>query len=222
MKAMILAAGRGERLRPQTDTTPKPLLSAGGRPLIDYHIEALAAADITEIVINLAWLGKKISDYLGNGSQFGVSISYSDEGERRLDTGGGIMHALPMLGSDPFVVVNGDIWCDLDYRTLPAAPTTLAHLVMVDNPPQHPHGDFVLTDGHLSDSSDRRLTYSGIGVYRPELFDDCHEGVFPLAPVLRAHFTRRQISAQHFQGQWTDAGTPQRLQTLDETLTQTR
>jgi len=221
VKAMILAAGRGERMRPLTDHTPKPLLRAGGHCLIEYHILALARAGICELVINHAHLGGQIEATLGDGGRYGVSIAYSVEGEgRALETGGGIFHALPLLGEAPFLVVNGDVYCDYPYANLPSAPEGLAHLVLVDNPPHNPEGDFVLHGERVSADGAGRLTFSGIGLYRPELFDGCEDGAFPLAPLLREAMARGQVGGEHYRGLWMDIGTPQRLEQLDSLLRQ--
>jgi len=218
LKAMILAAGRGERMRPLTDLTPKPLLEAGGKPLIVWHIERLAQAGITELVINHAHLGVQIESTLGDGSRFGARIRYSDEGTA-LETAGGIAFALQLLGSKPFAVVNGDIWCDFDFARLPALAANMqqvhAHLVLVDNPPQHPDGDFGLHDGRVTDGAPK-LTFSGIGIYRPELFMHITRGSkAPLAPLLREQIAAGKVSGEHHQGLWFDVGTPQRLAELD-------
>jgi MurNAc alpha-1-phosphate uridylyltransferase len=219
MKALILCAGRGERMRPLTDDTPKPLLRAGDRALIEYHLDALALAGVRDIVINLSHLGEQIRAELGDGKVYGVRIVYSDEGPRALETGGGIFNALPLLGSAPFLVVNGDIWTDYPYSELPQQPAGLAHLVMVSNPTHHPQGDFVLEHGKLYDKpEDTRLTFSGIGVYQPALFADCKPGAFPLAPLLRRAMTNDQISGEHYRGEWLDIGTPARLAELDRML----
>ena len=219
MKALILSAGRGERMRPLTDDTPKPLLRAGDRALIEYHLDALALAGIRDIVINLSYLGEQIRAALGDGTRYGVRIAYSDEGPRALETGGGIFNALPLLGSEAFLVVNGDIWTDYRYDELPAPPAGLAHLVMVSNPTHHPHGDFVLEHGNLYDKpEDTRLTFSGIGVYQPTLFADCTPGAFPLAPLLRRAMANDKISGEHYRGEWLDIGTPARLAELDRML----
>lgn len=217
MKAMILAAGRGERMRPLTLTTPKPLLRAGGRCLIEYHLEALVRADVREVVINHAWLGQQIVDFLGNGQRYGVRIQYSDEGDSPLETAGGIVQALPLLGKDPFILVNADIWTDYDFSRLPARLSGKAHLVLVDNPPHHPEGDFAL-DSHILRNTGERLTYSGVGVYSPALFAGLAPGVRPLAPLLRAAIEQAEISGEWYRGQWWDIGTPQRLQELDVCL----
>jgi MurNAc alpha-1-phosphate uridylyltransferase len=220
MKAMILAAGRGERMRPLTDQTPKPLLQVGGKALIEYHIESLAAAGIQEIVINHAWLGDQIESALGNGDRFGVSLSYSAEGNA-LETAGGIIRALPLLG-DVFIALNADIWTDYPLGELPDSPEGLAHLVMVDNPPHHPQGDFVLQNGHLNIDPGTRLTFSGIGVYRAELFAGLADGVRPLGPLLCEAMQAGKVSGEHYHGQWMDVGTPQRLDELDRQLSNER
>lgn len=214
---MILAAGRGKRMRPLTDHTPKPLLEVAGKPLIVHHIERLAAAGFRNMVVNHAHLGHLIEDALGDGSRWGVAISYSPEG-KALETGGGIFKALPLLGSGPFLVVNGDVWTDLDFARPRLAEGRLAHLVLVNNPPHNPTGDFALTDGQLSLEGARRYTFSGIGIYHPELFRDCRPGAFPLAPMLRAAMAGGLVSGEHHPGRWLDIGTPERLQALDRML----
>ena len=220
MKAMILAAGKGERMRPLTLTTPKPLVRAGGIPLIEYHLKALAIAGFTEIVINHAWLGQQIENYLGDGSQYGVRIHYSPEGEP-LETGGGIFRALPLLGDDAFLVVNGDIWTDYDFSVLNRPIDGLAHLVLADNPAHHPAGDFSLRDGLVRDgqADDATLTYSGIAVLHPQLFKNCSAGAFKLAPLLRAAMTQGQVTGERLNGLWVDVGTherPAEVETLIE------
>jgi MurNAc alpha-1-phosphate uridylyltransferase len=222
MKAMILAAGRGERMRPLTDHTPKPLLSVGGKPLIVWHLERLAAAGYSEIVINHAHLGTQIEAALGNGHYWGLSIHYSAEGTA-LETAGGIAKALPLLGKAPFLVVNGDIFTDVDFGRLQhrLAPDKLAHLVLVDNPPQHMQGDFSLQEDVLSLDEAHRLTFSGVAVYRPQLF----AGISPhqpsrLAPILQQQIGQGRISGEHHAGMWYDIGTPERLHMLDEQLKQ--
>lgn len=217
MKAMILAAGRGERMRPLTDHTPKPLLEVAGLPLIVYHLRNLATAGFHEIVINHAHLGNRIEAALGDGSAYGVTIRYSAE-ETALETGGGIFRALPLLGDEPFVAINGDVWTDFPLASLRDKGEWLAHLVLVDNPKHHPHGDFVLDNGRVSVNGDHRLTFSGIGVYRRALFADCEPGAFPLAPLLRNAMARGEVTGEHYQGHWWDIGTPERLQTLDAAL----
>ena len=218
MKAMILAAGRGERMRPLTDTTPKPLLRIGGQMLIEHHVHALVRAGITELVINHAHLGEQIVRALGSGSAYGVSIRYSAEHDAALDTGGGIFNALPLLGAAPFLVVNADIWTDFDFTAVPQDIDGLAHLVMVDNPPQHPAGDFSLSEGRLSQRGPAMLTFSGIGLYRPELFAGCTPGAFPLAPLLRAAMDQGQVTGEHYTGRWFDIGTPERLAAVNEVV----
>ena len=215
---MILAAGRGERMRPLTDTVPKPLLRIGGQALIERHVHALARAGITGLVINHAHLGEQIIKALGDGHAYGVSIRYSPETDGSLETGGGIMNALPLLGAEPFLVVNGDIWTDFPFASLPARIDDLAHLVMVDNPEHHPEGDFSLSAGELSRQGPAMLTYAGIGVYRPELFAGCSPGAFPLGPVLREAMDARQVSGEQYTGNWFDIGTPERLDAVNSVI----
>lgn len=214
---MILAAGRGERMRPLTDHTPKPLLMAGGRPLIEHHLLHLATAGYREVIINLAHLGEQIRERLGDGAGFGLAIRYSSEVEA-LETGGGIHRALPLLGEEPFLVINGDIWCDHPLKPPALARTDLAHLVLVDNPPHHRQGDFVLHGDRVRADGSPRLTFSGIGWYRPELFQHHPDGRFPLAPLLRAAMTEDRIGGEHHRGRWLDIGTPERLAALDRWL----
>ncbi len=217
MRAMILAAGRGERMRPLTDHTPKPLLRAGGKPLIVHHIERLAAAGFRELVINHAHLGQQIEEALGEGARWGVRIRFLPE-YPALETGGGIFNALPLLGPQPFLVINGDIWTDYDPSRAYLSPGDLAHLVLVDNPPFRPQGDFALRDGRVAVEGEPCFTFSGIGVYQPELFAGAQPGAFPLAPLLRAAMTRGRVSGEHHGGHWFDIGTPERLQSLDRLL----
>ena len=214
---MILAAGRGERMRPLTDATPKPLLLAGGKPIIQHTIEQLVSAGFTEIVINIAHLGQQLKQTLGNGNQFGASIAYSDEGETALETAGGIINALPLLGKEPFLVVNGDIANDFDFSSLRQhQKCDLAHLVLIPNPQHHCEGDFHLsTNGQLSVNGLNRLTYSGIGVYSPELFENTAPGKIKLAPLLRQAMKLNRVSGEKFDGFWMDIGTPERLNDLD-------
>ena len=219
MKAMILAAGRGERMQPLTDTCPKPLLAVGGQRLIEYHLQQLAAAGFTDIVINTARLGEQFPQCLGDGKRYGVSIQYSHEGETALETAGGIIHALPLLDSEVFLVVNGDIWTDYDYARLPNKLNGLAHLVLVDNPLHHPDGDFQLTQEQCV-IDQPGLTFSGIGLYARELFTPFVSQVKPLAPLLRAAMAQNAVSGEYYAGQWWDIGTPQRLQELDNYLLQ--
>lgn len=217
MNALILAAGRGERMRPLTDHTPKPLLRAGGLALIEYHLSALVGAGFTDIVINHAHLGAQIEQALGDGRGYGARIRYSAESEA-LETGGGIFNALPLLGDAPFLVVNGDIWTDYPFGRLLARPAELAHIVLVGNPPQHPCGDFALDGDRVCEQGKPMLTFSGIGVYRPQLFNGCTPGKFPLAPLLRRAMAQGALSGEYYAGRWFDVGTPQRLQQLDEWL----
>lgn len=225
MKAMILAAGRGERMRPLTDHTPKPLLKIAGESLIGWHLRRLKQAGFTDIVINHAWLGQKIENELGNGSRYGLNIEYSAEKNGGLETAGGIATALPLLGSDPFLVINGDILCDMDFGT--AAQTAdqllqnkqLAHLWLTDNPPHHPQGDFTLTsDGLVSATpSQTMLTFCGIGVYHPDLFQHTEPNqAAKLAPLLKEAMAQEKISGQKFEGLWMDVGTVERLKAADE------
>jgi MurNAc alpha-1-phosphate uridylyltransferase len=220
MKAMILAAGRGERMRPLTDRTPKPLLPVGGKPLIVWHIQRLAAAGFRELVINHAHLGNQIEEALGNGCRFGVSIQYSPEGEA-LETAGGIANALPLLGKEPFVVVNGDIFTDYDFASLNHSleDGLMAWLVLVDNPEHNPGGDFALCKDKVMEQGAPMLTFSGIGIYRPALFS----GIVPgnkarLAPLLREAMRSGKVGGERHAGCWTDVGTPQRLAELDTSL----
>jgi len=216
--AMILAAGKGERMRPLTDNLPKPLLQAGGKPLLQYHLENLARAGVGRIIINHARLGEMIEKRFGDGHSFGVEIIYSPEGDEPLETGGGIKKALPLLGAEVFIVINADIWTDFDFKPLPQSPAGLAHLVLVPNPDHHPGGDFVLDNGLVKDENGDRYTFSGIGVYRPELFAGCEQDVFPLAPVLRTAMSRAAVSGEIYTGAWFDIGTPDRLNCLDELI----
>ena len=222
MKAMILAAGRGERMRPLTDTTPKPLLMAGGKPLIVWHLERLAACGFRDVVINHAHLGDQIETALGDGHSFGLSIRYSPEPPGALETAGGIAHALPLLGSEPFLVVNGDVWCDWDFRRAHALAHQRAHLIFVDNPPQHAGGDFCL-DGETVRYAAERIgptyTYAGTGVFAPEFFAGVRDGtIMKLRPLLDAAIARRELTGEHHIGRWADVGTPERLAELDREL----
>ncbi|XID75914.1 N-acetylmuramate alpha-1-phosphate uridylyltransferase MurU [Alkanindiges sp. WGS2144] len=226
MKAMILAAGLGTRMRPLTLDTPKPLLCVGGKPLIVWHIEALKKAGITEIVINCAWLADKLMNALGNGSQYGVNIHWSVEAEA-LETAGGIVQALAVLGTAPFVLVNGDVWTRFDYSCLSSYSLNddLAHLILVDNPPQHPKGDFVLADGRIyvdhvdvppeQQQAVEKLTFSGLSVLSPRLFANLPAGKRPLAPLLREAMQKGQVSGAKLDAAWVDVGTPERLAQLD-------
>ncbi len=222
MKVIILAAGKGERMRPLTEHTPKPLLRAGGQALIEYHLQALKTAGLVDIIINLSWLGEQIEQWLGDGSRFGVRIQYSQEGPIPFETAGGIIQALPLLGDAPFVVVNADIWTDYPFARLPDQLTSLAHLVLVNNPRHHPQGDFAFNDNRLVNGGEPRLTYSGIGVYHPRLFTGLSRGVRPLAPLLRQAIDTSQVSGEHYPGQWRDIGTIERLRELDDLLSHDR
>lgn len=225
MKAMILAAGMGNRMRPLTLHTPKPLLKVGGKPLIVWHIEKLQKMGVQEIVINTAWLGEKLADALGDGSQFGVKILWSHEGEG-LETAGGIINALPLLGNEPFILVNGDVWTTMDFAPLlnVQLQDDLAHLVLVENPVQHPQGDFTLAANKAytfeQARSGENLTYSGVAVMHPQMFDGLESGKRPLAPLLKQAMQQEKISAQKLQGVWVDVGTPERLNALDQQIQQ--
>lgn len=232
MKALIFAAGLGERMRPLTDHTPKPLLQVAGKPLIEWHLQRLAALGIRDVVINTSWLAEQFPQQLGDGSRWGVRLHFIHEGAVPLETGGGMFNALSLLGDAPFIAVNGDIWSDFDFARLPGSLDGLAHLVMVDNPEHHPGGDFVLDrDGRLHDDGDATyLTFAGIGLYQPALLQGWQAVIgdaegstltpprFKLAPLLRAAMLRDAVSGQHHHGRWTDVGTPQRLQQLDAQL----
>lgn len=244
MKALIFAAGLGERMRPLTNHTPKPLLPVAGKPLIVWHLEKLAALGVTDVVINTSWLADQFPRTLGDGARWGLRLHYCYEGDTPLETGGGMWNALPLLthASDPnaaFLLVNGDVWTDMDFAKLPHEPRGLAHLVMVDRPPHAARGDFVLAPPSTTVHAERRLlsegegdilTYSGIGLYRPQLFDNWRAIIpdpplvngkpkFPLAPLLRAHMATGSITGEYHAGQWTDVGTPERLALLDAQLT---
>lgn len=232
MRALVFAAGLGERMRPLTLTTPKPLLDAGGKPLIVWHLEKLAAIGVEDVIVNTSWLAPAFPRALGDGSAWGLRLRYAYEGPTPLETGGGMWNALAELAPDgaPFLAVNGDIWTDYDFARLPREPEGLAHLVLVDNPTHNTRGDFAL-DGHrVRSDGDPRLTFSGIGVYRRALFDDWRAIVgdapgaadtpprFKLAPLLRAAMQRDGVTGEHHRGAWTDVGTPERLQALNASL----
>jgi len=219
VKAMLLAAGRGERMRPLTDTTPKPLLEVAGRPLIVWHLAALARAGIREVIINLSWLGAQLRAALGDGRDLGVSISWSEEGAVPLETGGGIFHALPLLGPEPFLVVNSDIWTDIDFGRLHLSAAAHASLVLIANPAHYPRGDFGLEGDRVVNRESERLTYSGVGVYSPEFFAGCTGGRFPLLALLNRAIAAGRVHGQVHHGQWCDVGTPERLATLSARLT---
>jgi len=218
MKAMILAAGRGERMRPLTDHIPKPLLKVGGKSLIVWHLERLAKAGFKEVVINHAHLGEQIEQALGDGSVWGLNVQYSPE-TSALETAGGIANALPLLGDAPFLVVNGDVFTEIDFGALQLVSPNLAHLVMVDNPPQHPDGDFFVDSGKVTNQGNHKLTFSGIGIYHPALFVDVERGqAAKLAPLLRSAMIKGLVTGEHYQGIWHDIGTPERLSFLDKQL----
>ena len=219
-RALILAAGRGERLRPLTDHTPKPLLVVQGRPLIEWHLLALAAGGVRDVVINTAWLEDQFPAALGNGSRWGLRLHYSHEGPVPLETGGGMLHALPLLGDAPFIAVNGDIWTDYRFADLPRSLHGLAHLVLVDNPAHHPQGDFALQDGQVltARAGQSSLTYSGLALLSPRLFAGCTDGAFKLAPLLRQAMAAGQVSGEHYGGRWVDVGTHARLAEVEQLL----
>jgi MurNAc alpha-1-phosphate uridylyltransferase len=224
VKAMIFAAGVGERMRPLTDTTPKPLLRVGGVSLIEYHLRALAAAGVGEVVINVSHLAQQIIEFCDDGGRWGLSIAYSPE-EMPLETAGGILQALPLLGDEPFIIVNGDVWCDFDFARLlrrPLRPRELARLVMVDNPPQHPQGDFVLDDDgwvKVRPQDTSGYTYAGIGLYSPRIVAGLKPGKLALRPLMDRAIVDGRLGGEYYSGQWEDVGTPQRLADLDARLT---
>lgn len=215
MKAMILAAGKGERMRPLTNTAPKPLLLIGNKPLIIYHLESLAKAGVTEVIINTWYLGDQIIALLGDGARYGIKIHYSIEDEL-LDTGGGITNALKLLGNDPFIVLSADIFTNFQFNTLPTQPNALAHLVMVDNPPYHLEGDFCLDKGKIKLTGGNKFTYANIGIYRPEFFVDAPQGAFPLSYLMRKHINSGLVTGQYFNDVWHNIGTPQDLKVANE------
>jgi MurNAc alpha-1-phosphate uridylyltransferase len=215
MKAMVLAAGRGERMRPITDKLPKPLVPVAGKPLIVYHLERLAAAGVRDVVVNLSWLGDQIRAALGDGREYRLSISYSQEPAEPLETGGGIFKALPLLGPGPFLVVNGDTWSDIDYSCLALEDGANGRIVLVPNPTHNLRGDFGVEGDVVVDRETDRFTYSGVGVYRPEFFDGCSPGRFPMLPLLKRAIAARVLRGEVHLGEWCDVGTPERLATLD-------
>ena len=236
MNALIFAAGLGERMRPLTEHTPKPLLQAGGKPLIVWHLEKLAALGVQRVLVNTSWLAPQFPEQLGDGSRWGIALDFVYEGATPLETGGGMWNAVQRLaasglGDATLLAINGDIWTDYDFAALPREPAGDAHLVLVDNPPQHPAGDFALHAGRVASDGPARLTFSGIGVYRPALFAGWREVVgdtpgseatpprFKLAPLLRAAMHRGRVTGEHHRGPWTDVGTPERLAALDSALT---
>lgn len=211
MRAMILAAGRGERLRPLTDKTPKSLVEVHGESLLERHLDNVRSAGIKTVVINLGWLGDKIVERVGSGKRYGLEVIYSQEGEDVLETGGGIHKALPILGSDPFLVVNADIYTDMPVPDVRLADDHLGHLVMVPTPDHSDHGDFDIEDGLIRNNEHAAHTFSGVAIYRPEFFDDCEAGRFPLAPMLREAAECGSLSGSLYEGLWADVGTPERL-----------
>lgn len=221
---MILAAGRGERMRPLTDSVPKPLLRVAGKPLIEYHLEALAAGGVREVVINLAWKGEQLRQALGTGERFGLTLHYSDEGSEALETGGGIVQALPLLGSGPFIVVSGDVWTDYPLTRCMEALSSddVAHFVLVPNPEFHSRGDFGLSAGRATDEPGDRFTYANIGAFRREFFEGCSPGRFPLAPLMYRWIREGRVSAELYRGRWHNVGTPEQLAELDAALSRER
>ena len=215
MKAMVLAAGRGERMRPLTDTTPKPLIKLEQYRLIEHHLLNLARSGFTDIVVNVAWLGDQIIEAIGSGEKYNLNITYSDEGEQALETGGGIFNALPLLGDEPFLVVNGDVWTDYPFEKLyDFKLKERAHLILINNPEHNPQGDFSIERDRLVENENVKFTYSGIGVYSKAFFENCKAGKFPLAPMIRNFITRDEMSAELYQGKWVDVGTLERLEKL--------
>ena len=215
MRAMILAAGRGERLRPLTDTLPKPLVEVRGKPLIEHHIEVLSTAGFREIVINQGHLGDLLRETIGDGGRWNITIHWSDEQPAALETGGGIHRALPLLGSTPFLVVNGDIWTDYPFTRLRAVKCDWAHLVMIANPAHNPRGDFALLGARIRNEGEEKLTFSGIGVYHPRLFDACEPGKFSVVPLLRSAMENHLVTGERYAGHWDDIGTLERLESID-------
>ncbi|MFK8042511.1 N-acetylmuramate alpha-1-phosphate uridylyltransferase MurU [Congregibacter sp.] len=218
-RAMLLAAGKGERMRPLTLDTPKPLLPVAGKPLIEYHIERLVAVGVRDIVINVSWLGEQIEAYCGDGSRWGCDLRYSREPEP-LETAGGIIQALPLLGDNPFVLVNADIWTDFDFEKLLSMPLPkqAAHLVLVDNPEHNTAGDFSLEAGSVQLPSTKTLTYAGIGLYDPLFFKGFAPGKRALLPLLQRAIEESRLFAEHHLGHWTDVGTPERLEALEQRI----
>ncbi len=215
MIAMILAAGRGERLRPITEHLPKALVEVRGRSLLERHLDRLAGAGVETVVINLGWHGKQIAERIGSGSDFGVNVIYSPEGDDILETGGGILRALPMLGTEPFIVVNADVFTDMPVPGIDLASDIVGHLVLVPRPAHKSQGDFDLVDGLVRNADAPTLTFSGVAIYRPEFFADCEDGRFPLAPMLRAAADAGRLGGSLYEGMWEDVGTPERLAALN-------
>lgn len=226
VKAMVLAAGRGARMRELTDGLPKPMVRVAGRPLIEYHLMNLARAGVEDVVINLGWHGDRIRDAIGEGRRFGLHVKYSDEGWPALEVGGGIHNALPLLGAAPFVVINGDVFSDFPVARLVERATALpawarAHLVLVHNPAYYPSGDFRLEDGRVTNLGEPRYTFTGMSVHTPEFFTGCQPGHFPMLPLWRAAADRGEIAGELHEGQWSDVGTPERLAELEGRLAAT-
>ncbi|PHS73661.1 MAG: mannose-1-phosphate guanylyltransferase [Cycloclasticus sp.] len=218
MKVMILAAGRGVRMGALTENCPKPLLKLAGKSLIEHHLLALKEQGFNEFVINVAYLGAQIKNQLGDGEKWGIHIDYSNEGDQALETGGGIFHALPLLGSEPFLVVNGDVWTDFPYASLRSQMTRKIHLVLVKNPSHNVAGDFSLVGGRIVPDLAERYTYSGVGVFNPAIFELKRAGIFPLAPIIREEIARCQVTGQLHLGEWVDVGTPERMTELERKL----
>jgi MurNAc alpha-1-phosphate uridylyltransferase len=218
VKAMILAAGKGERMLPLTKVLPKPLLHIGDKPLIQYHIEALAEASVSEIIINTGRFGEKIEKIFGNGKKYGVNIRYSHEGIEPLGTGGGVLNALPLLGKSPFILINGDIHTNFNFSLLQSLTDNLAHIIMVDNPVHNSDGDFTLYSGLVGEYGQKMLTFSGIGVYQPGFFYDAGKQMISFIPALRSAINQEKVTGEHYQGKWHDVGTPERLRMLNKEL----
>lgn len=215
MIAMILAAGRGERLRPHTESLPKALIEVRGEPLLERHLRAVRALGVDSVVINLGWLGERIVERIGSGARYGLNVAYSDEGDNILETGGGIHRALPMLGSEPFLAINADIYTEMPLPVEPLDDDKVGHLVLVPTPPHKPEGDFELHDGCVRNGRSPELTFSGVAVYRPEFFAHCTPGRFSLVPMLREAADAGSLSASLYEGLWEDVGTPERLAKLN-------
>jgi MurNAc alpha-1-phosphate uridylyltransferase len=218
VKAMILAAGKGERMLPLTKETPKPLLQIGDKSLIQYHIEALAEASVSEIIINTGRFGEKIEKVFGNGKEYGVNIRYSHEGSEPLGTGGGVLNALPLLGSSPFILINGDIYTNFNFSSLNSHTDNLAHIILVDNPAHNSNGDFTLHGGLVGEKDKIMLTFGGIGVYQPRFFYDGDKQMISFIPALRRVINQKKVTGEHYQGKWHDVGTPERLRSVNEEL----
>ena len=217
MMAMVLAAGRGERMRPLTETRPKALLEVAGKPLIEHHLEALKSAGIDNVVVNLGWHGEQIAERIGSGAAWGLTVAYSPEGDNILETGGGIHRALPLLGDEPFLVVNADEFTDMP-MPMELADDAMGHLVLVPTPEHKAKGDFDLEDGRIAVADEPVLTFSGVAMYRPEFFVNCEPGRFPLAPMLTDAARSGRLTGSLYEGLWVDVGTPERLEALNQSL----